>query len=351
MIFDASWKKTSGVLLSFHFPLKMSGEASIDLNYRLMCKDCRKMPPNIVEDYKSGDLICGDCGLVFPGRIIDVRSEWRNFSNDSGGAQDDPSRVGAAENPLLEGVVDQLSTSISGMDGSATGQMLSRAQSKVTGGIKGDRDLMQSFRDISIMADRIGLPRVVGDRAKQLYKKVFDLDTAKGKPNGAIIAACLFLACRQEKVPRTFKEMTALTRVDKKILARCVKMIMPLLEDPMQMASTEDYLSRFCSNLDLPISVRNSAEDVVRKASELGILAGRSPLSIASAAIYMVSQLSDWPKSEAEISPVAGVTDATIRLAYRDLWLRRNDVLPKNFYFKLVKPVEELPIPVREVIS
>ncbi|KAJ1930848.1 transcription initiation factor IIB, partial [Kickxella alabastrina] len=29
----------------------------------LMCPDCRKEPPNIVEDFASGDLVCGDCGL------------------------------------------------------------------------------------------------------------------------------------------------------------------------------------------------------------------------------------------------------------------------------------------------
>lgn len=180
------------------------GEASMDLNFRLICKDCRKRPPSIVEDYKAGDLICGDCGLVFPMRIIDTRSEWRNFSNDTGAAQDDPSRVGSAENPLLEGVVDQLSTGIAqtaGNEGpSATSATLLRAQSKVVGGVKGDRDLMESFRDISIMAERIGLPRVVGDRAKQLYKKVFDEECARGKPNNGVMAACLFLACRQEKV-------------------------------------------------------------------------------------------------------------------------------------------------------
>jgi transcription initiation factor TFIIB len=71
------------------------------------------MPPNIVEDYKAGDLICGDCGLVFPMRIIDMRSEWRNFAQaDTGAMGEDSSRVGHAENPLMDGVIDQLSTSI-----------------------------------------------------------------------------------------------------------------------------------------------------------------------------------------------------------------------------------------------
>lgn len=196
----------------------VGGEASIDLNYRLVCKDCRKIQPNIIEDYKNGDLICGDCGLVFPMRIIDNRSEWRTFSS-SDTQKNDASRVGDAENPLLEGVVDQLSTTISGKDGfSGAAQQLSKTQGRVTGNVKGDRDLLQSFREISVMSERIGLPKVVADRAKQLYKRVFDEECAKGKSNQGthrdicpltpclgIMAACLFIACRQELVPRTFK--------------------------------------------------------------------------------------------------------------------------------------------------
>lgn len=79
------------------------GTQAMDLNYRLVCKDCQQHPPNIVEDYKNGDLICGDCGLVFPMRIIDLKSEWRNFSSETGGSGDDPSRVGAFLNWEMEG--------------------------------------------------------------------------------------------------------------------------------------------------------------------------------------------------------------------------------------------------------
>lgn len=306
-------------------------EAQMDMNFRLVCKDCRKSPPNIIEDHKAGDLVCGDCGLVFPMRIIDTRSEWRNFTNDNAGNTDDPSRVGAAENPLMEGIGDHLSTSISGADANNPAmQALARTQSKVSGTIRGDRDLLQSFREIQVMTERIGLPRVVGDRAKQLYKKVFDEDVAKGKPNAGLIGACLFLACRQEKVPRTFKEMTVLTRVDKKMLAKCTRLILPLLEGPVQQASTVDYVARFCSHLDLPVTVRAVAEQIVRAATGLGFLDGRSPLSIAAAAIFMTTQLMEIPKTEKEISPVAGVTDGTIRNTYRDLWARRHDVIPKD---------------------
>lgn len=39
--------------------------------------------------------------LVFLFRVIDVGSEWRTFSNEK--ANNDPSRVGGPENPLLNG--------------------------------------------------------------------------------------------------------------------------------------------------------------------------------------------------------------------------------------------------------
>lgn len=48
-----------------------------DLAVRLICPDCRDPNPNIVEEFSSGDLVCGSCGLVLGDRVVDTRSEWR----------------------------------------------------------------------------------------------------------------------------------------------------------------------------------------------------------------------------------------------------------------------------------
>jgi transcription initiation factor TFIIB len=48
-----------------------------DLAVRLICPECRDPNPNIVEEFGSGDLVCGTCGLVLGDRIVDTRSEWR----------------------------------------------------------------------------------------------------------------------------------------------------------------------------------------------------------------------------------------------------------------------------------
>lgn len=59
------------------------------------------------------------------------------------------------------------------------------------------------------------------------------------------------------------------------------------------------------------------SQELAGRMDGIGSLAGRSPLSIAGACIYMASHLMDQGKSAKEISLVAGVSDGTIRHAYK----------------------------------
>lgn len=43
------------------------------------------------------------------------------------------------------------------------------------------------------------------DRANEIYKKVEDQKPLRGRNQDAIVAACLYIACRQENKPRTVK--------------------------------------------------------------------------------------------------------------------------------------------------
>ena len=43
------------------------------------------------------------------------------------------------------------------------------------------------------------------DRAKELFKQVHEEKSLKGRAKDAIASACLYIACRQDGVPRSFK--------------------------------------------------------------------------------------------------------------------------------------------------
>ncbi|KAG6328917.1 hypothetical protein ID866_10170 [Astraeus odoratus] len=309
-----------------------------DLAVRLICPDCRDPNPNIVEEFGSGDLVCGGCGLVLGDRIVDTRSEWRTFANDEG---DDPSRVGAASDPLMEGM-EQLDTVISFRDGgTGVARELQRAASRSQNS-RSERNLLTAFRDIGSWCDQFSLPKTISDIAKQLYKRSDEEKLLRGKPLEAVIAACIFIACRQAHVPRTFREICNLTHVSKKTLGQCYK----ALEQAFNLSpgataqqtnvsgpttGPENLLVRYCNHLDLPANMQSICSDIIIAARQHGIAAGRSPVSIAGGAIYFTCLLLGKPKPIREISAVAGVSEGTIKLVYKYYYIDREKLVKEEW--------------------
>jgi len=319
-----------------------------DLAIRLICPECRDPNPNIVEEFGSGDLVCGNCGLILGDRIVDTRSEWRTFANDEG---DDPSRVGAASDPLMEGI-EQLDTVISFRDGgSGIARELQRAASRSQNS-RGERNLISAFRDISSWCDQFSLPKTISDIAKQLYKRSDEEKLLRGKPLDAVIAACIFIACRQAHVPRTFREICNLTHVSKKVLGQCYKALEQAFNlapgaSSLHTASSpstgpENLLVRYCNHLDLPPNVQAICSDIIIAARKYGIADGRSPVSIAGGAIYFTCHLLGKEKSVRDISAVAGVSEGTIKLVYR-LYYAAKEKLVKQEWIDEGKVTLNLP--------
>ena len=247
----------------------------------------------------------------------------QTFANDEG---DDPSRVGAASDPLMEGM-EQLDTVISFRDGgSGIARELQRAASRSQNS-RSERNIMTAFRDIGSWCDQFSLPKTISDIAKQLYKRSDEEKLLRGKPLEAVIAACIFIACRQAHVPRTFREICDLTHVSKKILGQCYKALEQAFNlTPGASAAhasnnpatgPENLLVRYCNHLDLPPNVQSICSDIIVAARKHGIADGRSPVSIAGGAIYFTCYLLGKNKSPRDISAVAGVSEGTIRLVYR----------------------------------
>ena len=309
----------------------------------LICKDCREYPPNLVEEFAQGDIVCGSCGLVLSDRIIDTRSEWRTFANDDQ-SHDDPNRVGDGVNHLLNG--SQLETSIGSAE-NAKGRAardLSRIQNKATE-LKSNKVLLQAYKEIQVLCDGLDAGKQVAEVAKHIFKLVDDEKLLKGKPQEAVIAGCIFIACRQCGAARTFRDIFNLTKVSKKEIGRVFKALETFLQKHKERNSNdgvslkgyenttstnaEDLCERYCSRLGFtnPHLFDRVACELARQASGIKPLAGRSPLSIAAACIYMTSHLLGEPKTSKDIASVAGVSDGTIKTAYKFLYAEKDALI------------------------
>jgi transcription initiation factor TFIIB len=275
---------------------------------------------------------------------------FQTFANDEG---DDPSRVGAASDPLMEGM-EQLDTVISFRDGgSGIARELQRAASRSQSS-RAERNLLTAFRDISNWCDQFSLPKTISDIAKQLYKRSDEEKLLRGKPLDAVIAACIFIACRQAHVPRTFREICNLTHVSKKTLGQCYKALEQAFNlTPGASAHTttlapssgpENLLVRYCNHLDLPPNVQSICGDIIIAARTHGIADGRSPVSIAGGAIYFTCHLLGKVKSARDIGAVAGVSEGTIKLVYRLYYADKEKLVKQEWIKDGRAKLERLPI-------
>ncbi|KAK4378011.1 hypothetical protein RND71_004307 [Anisodus tanguticus] len=278
------------------------------------CSDCKRNT-EVVFDHAAGDTVCSECGLVLESRSIDETSEWRTFADESGG--DDPNRVGGPVNPLLADA--GLSTVIS----------------KGPNGSNGDGSLAR-------LQNRGGDPDRAIDRASEIYKRLEDQKCTRGRNLDALVAACIYIACRQDSKPRTVKEICSIANgASKKEIGRAKEFIVKQLKvemgESMEMGTIHagDYLvselnieRRFCSNLGMNHEEIKVVQETVQKAEEFDIR--RSPISIAAAIIYMITQLSDSKKPILrDISIATTVAEGTIKNAYKDLYPHASKIIPE----------------------
>ncbi|KAL8874079.1 MAG: hypothetical protein Q9174_000550 [Haloplaca sp. 1 TL-2023] len=332
-------------------PVKAPEQWRENLTMHLICKDCKEDPPNIVEDFAAGDTICGSCGLVLGDRIVDTRSEWRTFTNDDQNT-DDPSRVGDGANPLLNGAQLQTGIAFGGANGKS--RDLSRAQNKVTHD-KSTKVLLAAYKEIAALCDGMGIPKNVSDTAKHLFKIVNDENAFRGKSQETVVAGCIFIACRQCKVGRSFQEIFALTKVSKAEIGRIFKALEKFflarnekmkeaieeaggIADPhgsgfkaVDATTAKELCVRYCNRLSLSQKCTMLAQDIALKVDTTGLLAGRSPISVAAACIYMASWLVGEGRSAKDVSSIAGVSDGTIRNAYKLMHPSKDDLVKADW--------------------
>ena len=95
--------------------------------------------------------------------------------------------------------------------------------------------------------------------------------------------------------------------------------------------SAENLMPRACNKLGLETYVQLVAEECARVVTEQGIAAGRSPLSIAGACLYLVSHLMQHPKTPKEIGLAVEVSDGTIRTAYKLMHAQQDKIIKEDW--------------------
>lgn len=181
-----------------------------DIQHRVISQKCRKIPPNLFDDRRSGDMVCKDCGLIVEAGLVDERAEWRTFQNDDNNNGSDPSRVGEASNHF--GAANTLTTYISSgklgqnaYNDRKTQASLVKSQAMVNAAwdsTKVDLSVITQKDECCAIIDELkepmGMPALLSTTAKIFIKQALDHPdhTFRERRQRVFVASCLYFACK-----------------------------------------------------------------------------------------------------------------------------------------------------------
>jgi len=287
------------------------------------CPECESN--NLIHDYDTGETICGNCGLVLHEQMIDKGPEWRAFTQEE---KQSRSRVGV---PTSYSVHDKgLSTAIGRVDRDAFGRKLPlstrlqmwrlrkwQIRSRVHSSV--DRNLAQAMAELDRLSDKLYIPGPIKEKAAVVYRRALERGLVRGRSIAAIAAASLYAACRNSETPRTLREISEASLVDKKDIARCYRLLLRELEMHMPIADPLTYISKIAESTGISGQTQGLAIKILRDAKRMRAASGKDPMGLAAAALYIACLQSNEKKTQKDIAEAAGVTEVTVRNRYKSL--------------------------------
>jgi transcription initiation factor TFIIB len=312
--------------------MKLSKRRVVPQRFADKCPECGSA--NLVHDYDTGETVCGDCGLVLHEQMMDKGPEWRAFTQEE---KESRSRVGI---PTSYSVHDKgLSTAIGRVDRDAFGRKLPlqtrlqmwrlrkwQIRSRVHSSV--DRNLAQAMAELDRLSDKSYIPPSVKEKAAVIYRKALDKGLVRGRSIAAIAAASLYAACRDTSTPRTLREIAEASLVDKKDVARCYRLLLRELGVQMPIADPLTYISKIAERTGISGRTQGLAIQILSDAKRRRAAAGKDPMGLAAAALYLACLQNNEKKTQKDIAEAAGVTEVTVRNRYKSLKRQLGLALP-----------------------
>lgn len=191
----------------------------------LKCRECNST--NLMNDTRSGDIICVSCGEVLAQRVVDDRPEWINYKQD--GKKQQRTRV----EKILP--LSQLLT----LDKKTT------FQKKVI-------DVYYSIRSV---ADRLIIYEKIKDILEIYITILANIKNIRIQEINGFSAAMLYLICIQRGLPFTKPDFIEYFDIDASIMTRMISKNYKIFKDNFEISENykSNLLHRFCNELGISI--------------------------------------------------------------------------------------------------
>jgi transcription initiation factor TFIIB len=273
-------------------------------------------------------------------RFIDQGAEWRYYGCDDSKAND-PTRCGLPMSELLPD--SSLGTMIGFTFNESYDIRIMRKYHMWNCMSYKERSLFNIFDTLTINAVNNGIPKSIIEEAKMLYKKVSEARISRGDNRSGLIASSIYMSCKNNKVPRSTKEIAKIFNLKVTTMTRGCKKFQEIMKVNMQSTTADDFISRYCSKMNLSFERKEVCRYVVKKADELCVVSENTPPSVAAGSIFLCSEILGWKICKKELSDACDISQVTISKCFKKMFKFKGHLMPKESYvFSRIQAVESV---------
>ena len=289
-----------------------------------ICPVC-KYDSIAITDAESGEIICNKCGIVISERIEETDHQQHIFPT---GERSRVTRTGAPSS--LARHDRGLYTVIGHLDRDAAGTkidsvMRSRMQrirvwdyrTQVFAGQ--DRSLQRAFVELGLLKDRLQLSDAAIEKTAYLYRKAQQKRLIHGRTISGMLSAAVYIACREMGVPRTLKEIAAVTTNKVKEISQDYRLLYFKLDLKVPIVDPLKYISSIASKVGLSEIAKYHAAKMLNNINKEEKSAGKNPMVLAATVLYLAGAKNHENVTQGFIAKAAGITEVTLRKGMKDL--------------------------------
>jgi transcription initiation factor TFIIB len=280
-----------------------------------MCSVCRSEV--VVTDHECGEVICSRCGVVVDRLESSAVQEWRAFSVDDFYRK---SRIGGATS--LARYNKGLLTTIGSSSRDSKEKGLNFARIRIWDfriQAANDRSLKQALPALEHLKESLGLPDTIIEKSAYFYRKAARINLIKGRTVSSVLAASVYLACRELETPRTLNEVASASDIPRKKISRDYRLLVHTFDPKIPAIDHIRCITRIANKVGLSEKTKRMAVKIMRQVIAMQVSAGKGPMGIAATVLYIACLQAGEIKTQKELSLAAGVTEVTIRNRYSEL--------------------------------
>jgi transcription initiation factor TFIIB len=287
-----------------------------------VCSVCKNGRP--IADPESGEMVCSDCGLVFSEKAPENRAEWRNFGSEKNDRARTGSPVSLAQHDMgLNTVIGYNNKDSRGQNIDAsmhsTMKRLRTYDFRSQAHTSTDRNLMRAFGELGRQRDKLGMSDAMIDKTAYIYRKALGKGLVRGRSTSAILAAAIYIACREMGAVRSLKDVGEITDVKRKVISRSYRILIQQLEMIIPVIDPTKCIAMIANKAKLSEKSKRMAIDIMKELTDTEASAGKRPMGLAATILYLSCLRNEEAVTQKDIAEAAGVTEVTIRNRIKDL--------------------------------